>query len=67
MTQTSGGFQYNKDVKIGSVALNSLTDAKKGVSYYFNVTKDGDVTITITASGTVVDSVNGKTTTTPAP
>ena len=67
MTQTSEGFQYNQDAKIGSVALSTLTGAKKGVSYYVNVTKDGVVTITTAATGTVVDPVNGKASTTPAP
>ena len=60
MTQTTAGFQYNQGAKIGSVALTTLTDAEKGISYYVNVTKDGAVTITATASGTVVDPVNGK-------
>ena len=65
MAQTTAGFASSglKDDSIGGIKLSTLTDTAKGVSYYVNVTKDGTVTITTTATtgNTVVDPITGKT------
>ncbi len=67
MTQATAGFATSplKDEKIGGIALDTLSDAKSGVSYYVNVGTDGTVTITTTAATgyTKVNPITGETTT----
>ena len=63
MTQTDDGFKSDiKTAKIGGVELSTLTDAKKGVSYYVNVKTDGTVTIATTqlAGSTLVNPTTGQ-------
>lgn len=61
MTQSKAGFESEvKDQKIGTVLISSLTDAKKGVSYYVNVAEDGTTTITTTATTPAIDPTSGK-------
>lgn len=65
MTQATAGFTSDvKDSKIGNFALNSLSDAKKGVSYYVNVGTDGTVAINTSATSgyTVVNPTTGSST-----
>ena len=63
MTQTDAGFTTDvKDSTIGSVALNTLTTAKKGDQYYVNVGTDGTVTISgsVTNGYTIVNPTTGE-------
>lgn len=63
MHQTDEGFTSDvKDATIGGKLLSSLSDAKKGVSYYVNVGADGTVEITPAAAAgyTTVDPITGK-------
>ncbi len=67
MHQATAGFATDvKESEIGGVKLSTLSAAKTGVSYYVNVGSDGKVTITSSASYTVVNPISGETETTKA-
>lgn len=61
MTQSTKGFSTDvSNQKIGTVLLSTLTDAEKNKSYYVNIDANGNVTITETATNSVIDPLTGK-------